>query len=320
MISAEQYGKVAVLMGGQSAEREISLNSGGAVFESLQRQGIDAHAIDCDQQTMRQLQDENFDRVFIVLHGRGGEDGTIQGALESIGLPYTGSGVLGSALAMDKLRTKQIWHSCGIPTPPFQILDDGFDAVEVVEKLGLPLMVKPIHEGSSIGMSRVESVDELDSAWKAATQTDSAVMVESWVSGAEYTVAILNDEALPVIKLETPNSFYDYDAKYRAETTQYICPCGLDSNAEQKLKTLALKAFDAVEAKGWGRVDVMADSAGTFLPIEVNTVPGMTDHSLVPMAANAAGIDFDQLTRIILAQTITGADLAESMNKEVRHG
>jgi len=310
MNSAEQFGKVAVLMGGQSAEREISLKSGTAVLQSLQRQGIDAHAIDCDQQTLRRLQDEKFERVFIVLHGRGGEDGTIQGALDSIGLPYTGSGVLGSALAMDKLRTKQIWHSCGIPTPPFQILEKGFDAVEVVERLGLPLMVKPNLEGSSIGMSRVESVDELDAAWQEAAKSDSAVMVESWVSGAEYTVAILSGEALPPIKLETPHTFYDFDAKYRAESTQYICPCGLSGADEQRLKKLALDAFAAVGASGWGRVDVMADSEGTFLPIEINTVPGMTDHSLVPMAAKAAGIDFAQLTKSVLAQTLNGCEEA----------
>lgn len=313
MSDVKQFGKVAVLMGGRSAEREISLKSGQAVLESLLRQGINAHGLDCDLTTLRQLQDEAFERVFIVLHGRGGEDGTIQGALDSIGIPYTGSGVLGSALAMDKLRTKQIWHSRGIPTPPFQILGEGFDAVAMVEKLGLPLMVKPIHEGSSIGMSRVESVDELDAAWREASKTDSAVMAESWVSGAEYTVAILNGEALPPIKLETPNSFYDFEAKYRSETTKYICPCGLNSADENRLKTLALKAFDAVAASGWGRVDVMADSKGEFLPIEVNTVPGMTDHSLVPMAAKAAGLDFEQLTRAILTQTL-------NMRGEVAHG
>ena len=310
MNSAEQFGKVAVLMGGQSAEREVSLKSGSAVLQSLQRQGIDAHAIDFDQQTLRMLQDEQFERVFIVLHGRGGEDGTIQGALDSIGLPYTGSGVLGSALAMDKLRTKQIWHSCGILTPPFQILEKGFDAVEVVERLGLPLMVKPIHEGSSIGMSRVESVDELDAAWQEATRSDGAVMAESWVSGSEYTVAILDSEALPPIKLETPHTFYDFDAKYRAESTQYICPCGLSGAEDLRLRRLALDAFAAVGASGWGRVDVMADSEGTFLPIEVNTVPGMTDHSLVPMAAKVAGIDFGQLTKSILAQTLNGCEEA----------
>jgi len=307
------FGKVAVLMGGQSAEREISLKSGQAVLESLQRQGIDAHGLDCDFETLRQLQDGEFDRIFIMLHGRGGEDGTIQGALDSIGLPYTGSGVLGSALAMDKLRTKQIWYSCGIPTPPFQLLHEGFDAVEMVERLGLPLMVKPVHEGSSIGMSRVESVDELDAAWREASRTDNVIMAESWVSGAEYTVAILNGEALPPIKLETPNNFYDFEAKYRAETTQYICPCGLSGADEAQLKRLALEAFEAVAASGWGRVDVMADSEGEFLPIEVNTVPGMTDHSLVPMAAKAADIDFDRLTRTILAQTLDESE-------EVAHG
>lgn len=307
MNNPEQFGKVAVLMGGDSAEREISLKSGAAVLRSLQRQGIDAHAIDCDQQSLRQLQDEKFERVFIVLHGRGGEDGTIQGALDSIGLLYTGSGVLGSALAMDKLRTKQIWHSCGIPTPPFQILNRGFDPVEVVERLGLPLMVKPIHEGSSIGMSRVESVDELHAAWLRATQSDDSVLAESWVSGAEYTVAIINGEALPPIKLETSHSFYDFEAKYQSGMTQYLCPCGLGPDAEARLKLLALEAFDAVGASGWGRVDVMADVDGEFLPIEVNTIPGMTDLSLVPMAAKAAGIDFDQLTSAILMQTLDSA-------------
>ena len=304
MNDVTQFGKVAVLMGGQSAERDISLKSGEAVLDSLQRQGIDAHGLDCNPQTLRQLQDEKFERVFIVLHGPGGEDGKIQGALDSIGLPYTGSGVLGSVLAMDKLRTKQIWQSCAIPTPSFQILDKDFDANSVVEKLGLPLMIKPTHEGSSIGMSRVESVDELTAAWNSLSETYSSVMAESWVSGAEYTVGILGGEVLPPIKLETPNSFYDFDAKYRADTTQYICPCGLSSDDESRLKELSLAAFNAVAATGWGRVDVMTDTKGKFMPIEVNTVPGMTDHSLVPMAAKVAGIDFDQLTQTILAQTL----------------
>ncbi len=301
---SESLGKVALLMGGWSAEREVSLKSGAACLAALQRRGIDVHGIDAGRDVLLRLADGGFDRVFIALHGRGGEDGVIQGALETLGLPYTGSGVLASALGMDKLRTKRVWLGSGVPTPDHAVLraDGDFDAV--VARLGLPLMVKPAREGSSIGMSKVTDAAQLRAAFEAAARYDAEVFAEAFVSGAEYTVAILGDEALPAIRLETPRTFYDYEAKYAADSTRYLCPCGLDPEREQALQAVAIAAFEAVGASGWGRVDVMADAAGNFWPIEVNTVPGMTDHSLVPMAARAAGVDFDELVLRILATSL----------------
>lgn len=305
MSNPAHFGKVAVLFGGTSAEREVSLKSGRAVLEALLRQGVDAHGVDMvDSSVLDQLKRGAFARVFIALHGRGGEDGVIQGALETLGLPYTGSGVLGSALGMDKVRTKQIWQSTGLPTPKFLVLESEADLDRVATELGFPVMIKPAHEGSSIGMSKVESAAELPAAWRAAIQFDRAVLAEAWITGREYTAAVLGDQVLPLIRLETPRTFYDYEAKYRADDTRYHCPCGLSESEEQDLRSLALRAFRAVAASGWGRVDLMCDNAGQPSLIEVNTVPGMTDHSLVPMAARAAGMDFDALVLRILESSL----------------
>lgn len=296
-----EYGKVAVLLGGHSAEREVSLASGRAVLAALQAAGVDAHALDpADERFQQTLLDGGFARAFIALHGRGGEDGVMQGMLEVAGIPYTGSGVLGSALGMDKLRTKQVWQSAGIPTPAFTLLTNAAEVAAAQDGLQYPVIVKPAHEGSSIGISKVESASALPQAWQQAAHYDSSVIVEQWISGAEYTAGILGDEVLPLIRLETPNAFYDFAAKYQADTTRYLIPCGLEAAQEAQLQGLALQAFRAVGAQGWGRVDFMLDGAGRPWFIEVNTVPGLTDHSLVPMAALAAGHDFGQLVRRIL--------------------
>jgi D-alanine-D-alanine ligase len=298
-------GKVAVLMGGWSAERTVSLNSGQAVLDALRRGGVDAHGIDVQRETvMNELVEGQYARAFIILHGPGGEDGVMQGALEVLGLPYTGSGVMASALAMDKLRSKQLLEGAGIPTPPYLVLEDDFDPDYAVATLGLPLMVKPALEGSSIGMSKVSEIEELAAAWQKAASFKGKILAERWIEGREYTVAILGDMPLPAICLETPRDFYDYEAKYQANDTRYLCPCGLAAEEEQRLQRLALAAFQALGANGWGRVDIMCTQDGTPFVIELNTVPGMTDHSLVPMAARAAGIDFDQLVLRILAQTL----------------
>lgn len=301
------FGKVAVLMGGDSAEREISLQSGAAVLSALQRQGVDAHELDAGKEVLRQLEDGGFERVFIMLHGRGGEDGVIQGALERLGLPYTGSGVLGSALGMDKFRTKLLWTGLGLPTPESVLLTTQVD-IQAAEALGFPLMIKPSHEGSSIGMAKVDDSQALEAAWIDAGRYDAEVLAERWITGEEYTAAILGNEVMPLIRLETPRTFYDYEAKYRADSTRYLCPCGLDAAREQRLQSLAGQAFSAVGAEGWGRVDLMLDKAGAPWLIEVNTVPGMTDHSLVPMAAQQAGIGFDELVIKILSTTLSGGD------------
>jgi D-alanine-D-alanine ligase len=294
------FGKVAVLMGGWSAEREISLLSGKAVLKALLDQGVDAHAVDVTHEIARVLLEEKFDRAFIVLHGRGGEDGSMQGLLETMAVPYTGSAVLGSALAMDKLRTKQIWHASGLPTPEYVVLESEDDCTQALKTLGLPMIVKPVLEGSSIGMSKVEKAEELVPAWRLATACQGEVIAERWITGKEYTAAILGERVLPMIRLVTPHKFYDYAAKYTANDTQYLCPCGLDEKMEQEFAGLVLKAFRTVGANGWGRVDFMQDENGQAWLIEVNTVPGMTDHSLVPMAAKQAGISFAQLVMQIL--------------------
>lgn len=300
-MNSQAYGRVAVLMGGFSAEREISLISGAAVLRALQASGVDAHGVDtADKQLFEILVKGGFSRAFIALHGRGGEDGVIQGLLESIGLPYTGSGVLGSALGMDKLRTKQVWQSAGLPTPGFEVLSSAADVGRVKGRLQYPVMVKPSHEGSSIGITKVDDPAGLMAAWQLAAQYDESVLAEQWIEGVEYTAGILGDEALPLICLETPNTFYDYAAKYEADTTRYLIPCGLPAAQEAELQAMSLAAFAAVDATGWGRVDFMLDSAGQAWLIEVNTVPGLTDHSLVPMAASARGIDFGQLVCRIL--------------------
>ncbi|MCP9339725.1 D-alanine--D-alanine ligase [Stutzerimonas xanthomarina] len=294
------FGRVAVLFGGKSAEREVSLKSGAAVLAALQAAGVDAFGIDAGDDLLTRLSNEHIDRAFIVLHGRGGEDGSMQGLLECAGIPYTGSGILASALAMDKLRTKQVWQSLGLPTPRHAVLASESDCRDAAERLGFPLIVKPAHEGSSIGMAKVAGVDELIAAWRAASTYDSQVLVEQWIHGPEFTIATLRGAVLPPIGLGTPHTFYDYDAKYLANDTQYRIPCGLDAAKEQELKELSARACEAVGIQGWARVDVMQDSSGAFWLLEVNTVPGMTDHSLVPMAARAAGLDFQQLVLAIL--------------------
>jgi D-alanine-D-alanine ligase len=302
-IDVRPFGKVAVLYGGWSAEREVSLKSGQAVLTALQARGVDAHGIDAGHDVVERLKAGGFDRAFIVMHGRGGEDGVIQGALELIGLPYTGSGVLASALGMDKLRTKQLWLGAGLPTPAFCVLESMADAEAAGRELALPLMVKPALEGSSIGMSKVWQASELAAAFTKAAAF-GPVLAEQFIAGSEYTVAILGERALPPIRLETSHDFYDFDAKYIANDTRYHCPCGLPPTAEEELKALALAAFRAVGARGWGRVDVMRDAEGRFWLLEINTVPGMTDHSLVPMAARADGMDFEALVLAILATTL----------------
>jgi D-alanine-D-alanine ligase len=304
-----RFGRVAVLMGGDSAEREISLRSGSAVLEALQSAGVDAHGLDpAAPGFLRELGDGGYDRVFIALHGRGGEDGVMQGLLDVLGLPYTGSGVLGSALAMDKLRTKQVWQAAGVPTPGFVQLRDEPDLDAVPAALGYPVIVKPAHEGSSIGISKADSDASLREAWQQARRYDDEVFAEQWVTGGEYTCGILDGEALPLIRLETPNAFYDYEAKYEADTTRYLLPCGLDAETERSLQAASLAAFRGVGGSGWGRVDFMLDDRGQPWFIEVNTVPGLTDHSLVPMAARAAGADFTALVCRILAATLTGTE------------
>jgi D-alanine-D-alanine ligase len=294
------FGKVAVLLGGPSAEREVSLKSGAMVLQALQSRGVDAHPFDPAERALPELMAQQFQRVFIALHGRFGEDGTAQGVLEWLGLPYTGSGVLASALAMDKWRTKLVWQALGIPTPRYRLLDGATDWAAVVAELGLPLMVKPACEGSSIGISKVTSIEQIEPAYRLAARSDPLVLAEEFIDGEELTAAILDDEALPLIRLETPRVFYDYEAKYRAEDTRYLVPCGLAAAEERAVQTLALEAFRAVGAEAWGRVDLMRDRSGRAYCLEVNTIPGMTDHSLVPMAARARGIEFDELVVRIL--------------------
>lgn len=306
-IQASDFGKVAVLMGGWAAEREVSLVSGQAVLASLRRRGVDAHGVDVDRNILQLLAGADYDRAFVVVHGRGGEDGVLQGALEVLGIPYTGSGVLGSAIGMDKYRTKLVWQALGIPTPGFAVIETEADLQSAAE-LGFPLMVKPAHEGSSIGMARAMDADELHSAWRAAREYDTAVLAEQWVHGTEYTAAVLGDQALPLIRLQTANVFYDYQAKYESEQTRYHVPCGLDSEKERELQQLALRAFRAIDARGWGRIDLFLDDEQRPWLIEANTVPGMTSHSLVPMAARAVGIDFDELVWRVLAQTLEVTD------------
>ncbi len=291
---------MAVLMGGISAEREISLQSGAAVLAALQRQGVVADGIDAGPAVLDDLAAGDYRAAFIALHGRWGEDGVIQGALEVVGLPYTGSGVLGSALAMDKIRCKQVWSAAGIPTPAFAVpaSADGLD--DCAQEIGFPLMVKPNREGSSLGIAKVESTRELQDAWHDAARYDDEVLLERWIGGSEFTASILQDHDLPLIRLETPHEFYDYEAKYSSDTTRYVCPCGLEPARENELRDLAKQAFDVLGCSGWGRVDFMLDDTGAPYFLEVNTVPGMTDHSLVPMAAEHAGIEFDQLVTRIL--------------------
>lgn len=295
-----QFGKVAVLLGGKSAEREVSLMSGGAVLEALRRGGVDVHGFDPQLRGFDQLIAEHFDRAFIALHGRYGEDGTMQGALEQIGLPYTGSGVMASALAMDKWRTKLIWQQVGIPTPASLLVNKSSDVDAVVKQLGLPLIVKPVHEGSTIGLTKVTHSDQMRAAIDAALQHDAYVLAETFIQGKELTASILGEQVLPLIHIVPAGEMYDYNAKYVSDQTKYHCPSGLPAALEAKIQGIALQAFKIVGCRGWGRVDVMLDAQDNPWLLEVNTSPGMTSHSLVPMAAKAAGISFDQLVLRIL--------------------
>jgi len=299
-VKTSGFGKVAVLMGGRSAERAVSLKSGAMILAALKKKGVDAHAFDPKERGLDALIKERFDRAFIALHGRYGEDGTIQGALEVIGIPYTGSNVLASALAMDKWHAKLVWQTCGIPTPRSELLTRQTDLQAVATRLGLPLMVKPANEGSSIGMTKVKSARDLPEAYALAANYDSVVMAEAFVNGVELTAAVLGETPLPLIKLETPREFYDYAAKYEAQDTRYIIPCGLPPDAERIVQEEALFAFKTLGCSGWGRVDLMLDVSGKPYFLEVNTSPGMTDHSLVPMAARHAGLSFEDLCLRIL--------------------
>jgi D-alanine-D-alanine ligase len=301
-----KFGKVAVMLGGTSAERPVSLNSGAAVLAALTRQGVDAHAFDPANRNLGDLISGEFDRVFIALHGRFGEDGCMQGALELLALPYTGSGVMASAIGMDKWRTKLLWRAAGLPTADWAILDAASDFAAVEKRLGLPIFVKPAREGSSIGMSKVTAPGTLKAAFETAAEHDALVLAEKFIDGAEFTVGILGDSALPLIRLEPAKdkAFYDFEAKYIRNDTQYHCPAGLPDPQEKALRQLALDAFRLIGGRGWGRVDLMLDSLGNPYLLEVNTSPGMTDHSLVPMAARVAGLDFDALCMKILEQTL----------------
>lgn len=303
-------GRVVVLYGGWSGEREVSLKGGAAVLRALQQVGVDAVGLDAGRDWVTRIQAMAPDRVFIMVHGRGGEDGQVQGALESLGLPYTGSGVLASALAMDKLRCKQLWRGIGLPTPAFHTLHRASDWRRIIEQLGGTAMVKPASEGSSLGMSKVDSAGQLEAAWRLASEFDDSVLAERWLRGAEYTVAVVDGRVLPAIKLETRRQFYDYQAKYVDDDTRYICPCGLSPEDEARIQALALRAYESLGCSGWGRVDLMAtgdnDPEPPFCVLEVNTVPGMTDHSLVPMAAAAAGMSFEQLAMGILLAGASG--------------
>lgn len=304
--AAKKFGKVAVMLGGTSAERPVSLNSGGAVLAALTRQGIDAHAFDPATRNLGDLITGEFDRVFIALHGRYGEDGCMQGALELLAIPYTGSGVMASAIGMDKWRTKLLWRAAGLPTADWEILTAASDFAAVEKRLGLPIFVKPAREGSSIGMSKVTEHGTLRAAYETAAEHDPLVLAEMFIDGAEFTVGILGDAALPLIRLQPAKekAFYDFEAKYLRNDTQYHCPAGLPEAQEMALRQLALEAFRLIGGRGWGRVDIMLDSLGNPYLLEVNTSPGMTDHSLVPMAARVAGLDFDALCVAILEQTL----------------
>ena len=296
-----KFGKVAVLMGGKSAEREISLMSGKCVLAALRSKGVDAHAFDPAERDLTELRRDGYARCFVALHGRGGEDGTVQGALEVLGLPYTGSGVMGSAIGMDKWRTKMIWLANGLPTPRYRILSGRDDWKAVAADLGLPLIVKPANEGSTLGLTRVNSVSQLPEAYElAAKKYHDMALAEQFIDGPEYTASIVAEETLPLIRIEAPQGNYDYQNKYFTDDTKYHCPCGLEPAVEDRLKALALQAFRLVGCVGWGRVDLMLDSQGRPWLLEVNTIPGMTDHSLVPMAARAAGIAFEDLCVRIL--------------------
>jgi D-alanine-D-alanine ligase len=305
-LSPSRLGKVAVLFGGKSAEREVSLKSGAAVLAALQRSGVDAHAFDPAVENLQALRDEGYDRAFIALHGRGGEDGTVQGALELLGIPYTGSGVLASALGMDKWRTKLVWQAADLPIPAYTLLDEHSDWEAVAAQLGLPIFVKPANEGSSVGIGKAKSVEQLQAAYREAARHDRLVIAESYVGGGEYTAAILGDQALPVVKIEPANEFYDYEAKYLRDDTRYLCPCGLSAEKEAEMQRMAKQAFALIGGQGWGRVDFLMGEDGQPYLLEINTSPGMTDHSLVPMAAKVFGWDMPELVWRILETSAEG--------------
>jgi D-alanine-D-alanine ligase len=299
--SAPEFGKVAVLLGGDSTEREISLLSGNAVLAALKRRGVNAHAFDPLDRPVQDLPDAGFNRVWIALHGPGGEDGTMQGALEWLGVPYTGSGVLASALTMDKLKTKRVVVGAGYAAPDYAVLSSAADLAPAAARLGLPLMVKPASQGSSLGITKVKDAAQMAQAYADAHAVDPLVFAEAFVAGDEYTVGVLQDRGLPSIRIQPATEFYDYEAKYFRDDTQYHCPSGLDATAEAQLQAAALAAFRVTDCFGWGRVDFMRErSSGKFHFIEINTTPGMTDHSLVPMAARQAGIGFDELVWRVL--------------------
>jgi len=300
------FGKVAVLLGGKSAEREVSLKSGGMVLAALRKKGVDAHPFDPKERDLLELVRERFQRVFIALHGRFGEDGTVQGVLEWLGIPYTGSGVLASALAMDKVRTKRLWAAEGLPTAPYEVLGKDTNLKAVAKKLGVPLFVKPASEGSSVGMTKVKNAGDLEEAYALAVNYDPVVIAERFIDGAELTVAIVGERVLPIIRIETPREFYDYEAKYIANDTRYLIPCGVSEKKEKELQAICLKAFRALGCRGWGRVDLMLDKRGRPYLLEVNTSPGMTDHSLVPMAARAVGISYEDLCVQVLEMAHVG--------------
>jgi len=300
------FGKVAVLFGGRSAEREVSLKSGTAVLAALQRSGVDAHAFDPAVLDLQALRDEGYDRAFIILHGRYGEDGTVQGALELLGIPYTGSGVLASALAMDKWRSKLVWQAAGLPVPAYELLTATSDFEAVAQRLGLPLFVKPANEGSSVGITKVNQANEMRAAYEEAARHDTLVLAEQFIGNGEYTASILGERSLPVIRIEPAKEFYDYEAKYLRDDTSYLCPAGLSPEKELEMRQLAQQAFSVLGGAGWGRVDFLVDEAGKPYLLEANTAPGMTDHSLVPMAARQAGMSFEQLVLNILELSHVG--------------
>ncbi|ANQ84025.1 D-alanine--D-alanine ligase [Azoarcus olearius] len=297
----QRFGKVAVLFGGSSAERDVSLMSGAAVLAALQGAGVDAHAFDPAERDLHILKEEGYDRVFIALHGRGGEDGTVQGALELMGIPYTGSGVMASALAMDKWRTKMVWLSCGLPTPRYAILDADSDFDAIARDLGLPIFVKPVHEGSSMGATKVTEAGQLRAAWELAARYDSLVIAEEFISGQELTAPFLDDRALPLVRIVAPDGNYDYQHKYFTDDTRYDCPCGLPQAEEEALQALILKSARVLGCRGWGRADLILTPEGRPYLLEMNTSPGMTGHSLVPMSARVAGMSFEALCLAILA-------------------
>jgi len=299
-VDPKSFGKVAVLFGGRSAEREISLMSGGAVLQALQHAGVDAHAFDPAQREVLEIKRDGFQRVFIALHGRYGEDGTVQGALELMGIPYTGSGVMSSALSMDKVRTKMVWVACGLPTPKWRELRADSDWKEVAYALGLPLIVKPAREGSTLGLTKVVRAEEMADAYALAARYDALVLAEEFVEGTELTAAFLGDRALPLVRIEAPEGKYDYQNKYFSDETRYFCPCGLPPSEEEPIQQMVMRAAAALGCSGWGRADLIRRRDGTVSLLEMNTSPGMTGHSLVPMAAKAAGIEFEQLVLRIL--------------------